>query len=280
MKTISVAISTYNHEAFLQQAIDSVLMQRTVYPYDILLLDDCSTDGTTGIVNACALRYPGRVRTIVHSDNKGAIESGLELLSQVTGDYAAILEGDDYWVDADKLQIQIDFLEANPGFVLCGHDCIVRNEWTGTEKVKVGGGLDLTLTTRNLIDFHIATASMVFRNHLIHHWPESLFQAGFGDRPLAILLSQLGQVRYLARPMSVHRLHAGGLWSRSYIVDPEQESLETTPEGYRKLLQFWEALSVYFDHQYDDRIRELVEWVEHEIERQRIRSAADASSRK
>ena len=276
MKTISVAVSTFNHQAFLQQAIDSVLMQKTVYPYELVLLDDCSTDGTTAIASACAQRYPERVRAIVHPVNQGAIESGLELLSLVRGDYVAMLEGDDYWIDADKLQIQVDFLEANPDFTLCGHDCIVRNEWIGTERVKVGATVDLTLTTRNLLDFHIPTASMVFRNHLIRQWPEALFQAGFGDRPLAILLSQLGQVRYMARPMSVHRLHAGGLWSGSYIVDPAQESPETTPEGYRKLLQFWEALRVHFDHQFDDRIRELVQWVELEIERQKTRSAADA----
>lgn len=277
MKTISVAISTYNHEAFLQQAIDSVLMQKTGYPYEILLLDDCSTDGTTAIVDACARTYPERIRAIVHPANKGPIASGLELLNRVTGDYVAMLEGDDYWIDAGKLQVQVDFLEANPTFTLCGHDCIVRNEWTGTEKLKVGGGMDLSLTTSNLIEFHIPTASMVFRNHLIRQWPDSLFQSGFGDRPLAILLSELGQVRYLARPMSVHRLHSGGLWSGHYIVDPLHDELETTPEGYRKLLQFWEALRVYLDHRYDDRIQELVQWVELEIERQNSRSAADAS---
>ena len=273
MKTISVAILTYNHQAYLQQAIDSVLRQSTIYPYDILLLDDCSTDGTTEIVKAFAQQQPDRVRAIVHPVNRGPIESFIELLSQATGDYVATLEGDDYWIDDDKLQIQVGFLEANPGFVLCGHRCIVRNEWTGTEKIKGESGDDLTLTTRNLIDFVIPTASMVFRNHLIDEWPESLLEAGFEDRPLAIMLSQLGQVRYLMRPMSVYRLHSGGVWSGSYIVDPMQTVLETTPEGYHKLMQFWSALRPYLDHQYDDRIQELVDWVELEIERQRARSA-------
>jgi glycosyltransferase involved in cell wall biosynthesis len=276
VKTISVAISTYNHEAYLQQAIESVLMQKTAYPYDVLVLDDCSTDGTTAIVKAYVQRYPHRVRAIVHPVNKGSIESFIELITGVTGDYVATLEGDDYWIDDDKLQVQVDYLEANPDFVLCGHNCIVRNEWTGTEKIKVQSGSDLTLTTRNLIDFVIPTASMVFRNHLIDRWPESLFGAGFEDRPLAIMLSQLGQVRYLSRPMSVYRVHAGGLWSGRYIVDPTQDVLETTPEGYGKLMQFWDALGPYLDHQYDDRIQELVDWVELEIERQRTRAAAGA----
>jgi glycosyltransferase involved in cell wall biosynthesis len=262
--------------AYLQQAIESVLRQKTVYPYDVLVLDDCSTDGTTAIVRTYVQRYPDRVRAIVHPVNRGLIESFIELITRVTGDYVATLEGDDYWIDDDKLQVQVDYLEANPHFVLCGHNCIVRNEWTGAEKIKVHGGSDLTLTTRNLIDFDLPTASMVFRNHLIDQWPESLFGAGFGDRPLAIMLSQLGQVRYLRRPMSVYRVHAGGCWSGRYIVDPTQDVLETTPEGYDKLVRFWNALRAYLDHQYDDRIQELVSWAELEIERQRTRAAAGA----
>lgn len=276
MKTISVAISTYNHEAYLEQAIESVLMQKTAYPYDVLVVDDCSTDGTTAIVKTYVQRYPDRVRAIVHPANKGSIASFIELVTGVTGDYVATLEGDDYWIDEDKLQIQVDYLEANPHFVLCGHNCIVRNEWTGTERIKVQSGRDVTLTTRSLIDFVIPTASMVFRNHLIDQWPASLFAAGFEDRPLAIMLSQLGEVRYLSRAMSVYRVHAGGLWSGSYIVDPTQDVLETTPEGYGKLMQFWDALRPYLDHQHDDRIKDLVNWVELEIERQRTRASVRA----
>jgi glycosyltransferase involved in cell wall biosynthesis len=276
VKTISVAISTYNHESYLTQAIESVLGQKTVYPYDVLVLDDCSTDGTTGIVNAYTERYPGRIRAIVHPVNEGSIPSFIELLSRVTGDYIATLEGDDYWISDDKLQLQIDFLEAYPQFVLCGHNCIIRNEWTGTESIKMRSDDDLTLTTRHLIDFDIPTASMVFRNHLIDRWPPSLLAAGFEDRPLAIMLSQRGQVRYLRRPMSVYRVHAGGLWSGRYLVDPTQDVLETTPEGYAKLVQFWNALRPYLNHQHDDRIQELVDWVTLEVERQRIRAAAGA----
>lgn len=268
MKSISIAISTYNHRKFLEKAIDSALGQKTVYPFGIVLLDDASTDGTTVIVESYARQYPEKISAIVHATNRGAVASGLELLGRVTGDYVAMLEGDDYWTHVDKLQIQVDFLEANPDFVLCGHGCLVRNEWTGTEFVKDGPGMDLTLTTRHLIDFHIPTASLVFRNRLITQWPESLLAAGFADRPLAIMLSQLGQVRYLAQPMSVHRLHPGGVWSGNYILDPTKPVLETTPQGYQKLVVYLNALRAYLNHEHDGRIQELIDWVEIEVERQ------------
>ena len=77
------------------------------------------------------------------------------------------------------------------------------------------------------------------------------------------------------RPMSVYRLHAGGVWSGSYIVDPTQSVLETTPDGYRKLAQFWRAVGVYLDHVHDDRIQELLDWVDGEVNRQRTLPAAD-----
>jgi glycosyltransferase involved in cell wall biosynthesis len=276
---ISVAINTYNHAAFLRQAIESVLIQKTAYPYELFVLDDCSTDGTTEIVMSYGQRYPDRVRPIIHEANRGPIASAIELLDRVPGDYVAMLEGDDYWIDAAKLQTQVDFLEANPDFVLCGHDCVIRNEWTGTERIRGEAGADFTLTTRHLIDFHIPTASMVFRNRLVREWPEHLIEAGFGDRPLSIMLSTMGQVRYFTRPMSVYRLHPGGTWSGNYIVDPYEPVLETTAAGWIKLIQFWEALREYCDHRYDDRILELIGSAQLEIGRQRAGSTADVISR-
>ena len=89
MHAISVAINTYNHAPFLEEAIESVLRQKTVYPWHIVVLDDCSTDGTTEIVKAYERRHPDRVRAIIHPVNKGPIASGIELLAAVTGDYVA-----------------------------------------------------------------------------------------------------------------------------------------------------------------------------------------------
>jgi glycosyltransferase involved in cell wall biosynthesis len=277
--TISVAITTYNHVAYLRQALESVIAQETSYPFEVVVLDDCSTDGTSEIVSAYSRSFPDRIRAIVHPRNHGALASALELLQEVRGEYVALLEGDDYWIDSTKLQTQVTFLETHRDFVLCGHNCVIRNEWTGSERLFREWDHDVTLTVRHLIDFPMPTASMLFRNGLISEWPPSLVAAGFGDRPLALMLSQLGSVQFLKQAMSVYRVHAGGAWSGRHIVDPYAPVHETTEDGLRKLVSYWEALRDYLNHEHDDRISELVQWADSEIDRQRSRAryAAHAS---
>jgi len=264
---ITVAINTYNHDAFLDQALEGVLMQQTTYPYEVLVVDDCSTDGTPDVLEHYARRHPGLIRAIVNERNQGALSSMIQLFEQARGDYVATFDGDDYWTDPAKLQLQVSFLEANPDFVLCGHNCVMRNEWTGTETLRPDGGRDRILTTSDLIDFHLPAGSMVFRNGLLPSWPECFRSLAFGDRVIALMLSEVGKVHYWTRPMSVYRIHAQGLWSSAYLIDPYQPIPHTTPAGLAKLVEFWEALVEYLDHRYDDRIDALIAYVKIASER-------------
>jgi glycosyltransferase involved in cell wall biosynthesis len=257
---LSVVINTYNQVAFVVEAIESVLMQQTTFDFEIVVVDDCSTDGTREILISYADKYPGKIRLILYETNQALADTIEMLLRHATADYIALLEGDDYWTDPEKLQTQVAFLDANPDYVLCGHNCVIRNEWTNTEVVRPDGNEDLTvtLTTRELIHSHIPTASMVFRNRLLDTWPECFMRLGFGDRPLQIMLSELGKVLYFTRPMSVYRIHSGGVWSSKYVTNLEKPIPDTTPEGCMKLIEYWEILSVYLDHQYDEDIFKLI----------------------
>jgi glycosyltransferase involved in cell wall biosynthesis len=264
---LSVVINTYNQAAFVVEAIESVLMQRTPFDFEIVIVDDCSTDGTREILISYADKYPGKVRLILYETNQALTDE--MLLRHATADYVALLEGDDYWTDPEKLEIQVAFLDANPDYVLCGHNFVVRNEYINTEVVRPDFNQDLavTLTTRELIEFYIPTASMVFRNRMLDTWPECFMRLGFGDRPLQIMLSKLGKVRYFTRPMSVYRIHSGGAWSSRYRLNLEKPIPDTTPEGRMKLIEYWEALSVYLDHQYDEDIFELIANMRNNIDR-------------
>jgi glycosyltransferase involved in cell wall biosynthesis len=266
---VGVALLTYNHAKFLSQALDSVLMQETRYSYEIFVLDDCSTDGTADILISYARRYPDRIHPILHQTNRGSLASFIELFGLVPGDYMALLDGDDCWTDSAKLQTQVDFLEENPDFVLCGHNCVVRNEWTGAETLPPEMLEDRTLSTRELLDFHVPSSSMLFRNGLVREWPARLIEAGWEDRPLTLMLCAFGKVHYSGRPMSMYRMHDGGVWSGRYVVDAHKPIPETSVEGWLKLIQFWNALREYFSHRYDDRIQELIEDAEREIARRR-----------
>ncbi len=113
---VSVIILTYNHEKYIAQAIESVLSQKADFRFEILISDDASADGTADIVREYGERYPDIIRTFIREKNLGPTRNGYETLVQARGKYLASCEGDDYWTDPQKLQKQVDFLEANPEF--------------------------------------------------------------------------------------------------------------------------------------------------------------------
>lgn len=114
---ISVAITTYNHKAFIAQAIESVLCQQCDEPIEVIISDDCSSDGTMEVCIDYASKY-SCINYIRHDKNIGLINNYRTTILQCHGDFIAWLDGDDYWVDEYKLQHQKQFLKTNPSFIL------------------------------------------------------------------------------------------------------------------------------------------------------------------
>ena len=118
---VSVALVTYKHEAYIREALDSILMQRVNFSYEIVAGDDCSPDGTQDILREYADRHPGRFVLLLREKNLGATANSYDIKCHCTGRYIAQLEGDDFWTDPDKLQKQVDFLEAHPEYIGTAH---------------------------------------------------------------------------------------------------------------------------------------------------------------
>src|SRR5438270_2038014 len=111
---LTVLIITYNHAAFIKAAIDSVLMQDTSFDYEIIISEDCSTDGTRDILHHFAAAYPNRIRLLLSERNRNdnrVVRRGIEA---ARGMYIALLDGDDYWTCKHKLQRQVEFLDDHP----------------------------------------------------------------------------------------------------------------------------------------------------------------------
>lgn len=119
---VSICSITYNHAPYIRQCLDGFLMQKTNFPFEIIINDDCSTDGTTEIIKEYAAKYPELIKPIFHDENqyqKGARGILVNyVFPKVQGKYLALCEGDDYWIDSLKLQKQVDFLEENPDYGL------------------------------------------------------------------------------------------------------------------------------------------------------------------
>lgn len=233
---VSIICCTYNHEDYIAEAVKSFLMQRTSFPFEILIHDNASTDNTTDILKQLESKYPKQLKVIYQEENQyvKAIDINFELAKQAKGKYIAYCQGDDFWTDPNKLQKQFHFMESHPSYSLCVHaGNIVRSfdkkelahnqlsDWnkTFTTSEIIEGGRGLFLTN-----------SMFFRKSWLNEKPLFLQNAPVGDYPLAIYLALKGKVYYIADRMSSYRVEVEGSWTMSNLANAEgyrQHFIET-----------------------------------------------------
>jgi glycosyltransferase involved in cell wall biosynthesis len=214
MVKVSVCMITYNHEPFIAQAIESVLMQRTSFPYELVIGEDCSTDGTREIVRQYAEKHPDIIRPLFREQNLGMHRNFVDTLAHCRGEYVALLEGDDYWTDPYKLQKQAEFLDEHPEYVLVGCNALIIREDEGFRTLHVRDPnrlMSFDFGTRDMIlGVFCHTSTVMFRNGLLKGLPEAYYREISADRMLFVLLSQYGKCRYMNDVAGVHRIHRGG----------------------------------------------------------------------
>lgn len=210
---VSVVSITYNHEAFIRDALDGFVAQNTNFPVEIIVADDASTDSTPEIVQEYVQRYPDLFKSILRSKNVGGDANFMEALSLASGQYIALCEGDDYWIDPQKLQKQVAFLDRNPGVAICFHPVRVTTVdgcTDDTEFPPVERRNDLSLDALISYNF-IQTNSVVYRRQ---DWygnkPTGIAP---GDHYLHIRHAMAGGIAMLPETMAVYRRHSGGMWS-------------------------------------------------------------------
>jgi glycosyltransferase involved in cell wall biosynthesis len=220
---------TYKHEAFIAQAIEGVLMQEVKYPIELINADDCSPDKTKFVVESFKKhKNYNWIKYTRHQTNKGMVPNFKWTLQQSKSKYSALCEGDDYWTDPYKLQKQVDFLEANEGYVLCFHEVNILEpdrEFVRDYITNVPEGYE-TINVMAEKGNYIHTASVVFRN-IIHQWPNEFYHSPLGDYFIYILLGQYGKYHCINEKMSVYR-NGVGIWS--------------TQHAYEKTWNFFKAL--------------------------------------
>jgi glycosyltransferase involved in cell wall biosynthesis len=210
---------TYNHLNFIEQAIESVLMQETDFDYELVIGEDCSTDGTREIVKSYAEKYPNRIRALLHPHNLGMQQNFVRVLEACQGTYIALLEGDDYWTDSLKLQKQVDFLEANPDFSICFHkikileDNKLKDDYITTVPAEITTIEDLAKGN------YIHTPSCIFRNRGLEIIGEHFQYSPIGDYYLHMMNAQFGKLFSMNDTMSVYRVHNDGCWSKKSQVE-------------------------------------------------------------
>lgn len=125
---LSVCIRSYNQERFIRDALDSVLMQKTDFPFEIIVSDDCSKDGARDILKEYQLRYLEKIRLLLHDSNLGGPNNLRAVIEASHAKYVCCLDGDDFFTDVYKLQKQVDFLEAHDEYAACFHNTWIVSE--------------------------------------------------------------------------------------------------------------------------------------------------------
>ncbi|MEO5945089.1 MAG: glycosyltransferase [Ferruginibacter sp.] len=232
MLDISICMVTYNHEAFIAKAIEGVLMQETSYSYKLIIGEDCSQDSTRQICETYAAKYPDKIMLLNSKKNLGAGNNFLRVLDECKGNYIALCEGDDYWIDKNKLQKQIEFLEKNNNYSLCFHD--VYHESNGKRKKSSLWDSPDTSDLNYLLSHkgYISTLSVVFRNDIsIFSFLKESLESPFSDFFLYVALAKLGLFKFFPKRMGVYSVHTGGVWSSLGFI----KAMQNTVKGYQIL---------------------------------------------
>lgn len=220
---VSVWMITYNHEKFIKQAIDSVLMQKTDFKFELVIGEDYSKDKTAEIIKSYQEKYPETIKVNFNNPNIGMMANVINTFEGCTGKYIALCEGDDYWTDPLKLQKQIDFLENNMDYSGCAHQCEVVYENNNTESHIFRKKVPTTIKMKNLLAgrlFH--TASFVFKAEIIkkNPLPATLTSA---DRAIFLLVASFGKIHFFSEPMACYRKNEGGIstWVTAELLEKD-----------------------------------------------------------
>lgn len=231
---VSIAMLTYNHQQYIRKAIDSVLMQEVRFDYEIVVGEDCSTDCTREIIKTYAHQYSQRFKLILHDKNVGMDENSASVRRECTGKYIAILEGDDFWTDTQKLQKQVDFLEANPDYIGICHKMHFVDE---NDQPKKGFGYKRFCEDKIYTLDHVEkgllpgqSATLLYRNVFVACGKEKmeLFNAcdSVTDAKLAMFVALHGPIYCSDEVMSAYRWITSG--ENSWSSSAKNENLSMT----------------------------------------------------
>lgn len=247
---VSVVILTYNHSLFIRKAIDSILAQKTDFPFEICIGEDGSTDGTREICLDYAKRNPDRIRLFLRDRlNKKRkkypteyMHNVYESLQSCRGDYIATCEGDDYWTNACKLQLQIDAMQRHRCCNICFHpaleqyhdspkkdqvicDYVDEERIFGMPEVILGSGA------------FMPTASIVFRRKIVELLPPWYYDMPVGDTFFQIYAALEGGALFVPHNMAVYRRFVAGSWTEKCKAADTWRSLITSYTTSLKLFR-------------------------------------------
>lgn len=216
---VSIYCMTFNHADYVHEALEGMLIQETNFAYEILIHDDASTDGTREIIESYVERFPRLIKPIYQVENqysKGVKVANLNI-ERVKGKYIAQCEGDDFWFNPVKLQMQYDFMENNPEISVSGHSVMnIESDGRVIDSCSPCIDYDLDISKEQMVyGFNLPSKSMMWRSSIPH--PADPMPRG--DTFRLAYYSNFGKAYCFKTVMGVYRCHSGGIWSGLSEID-------------------------------------------------------------
>lgn len=255
-----IACITYNHENYIAQTLESFVIQKTNFPFEVYVADDCSTDKTPFIISEFVEKYPDLIKPMFRVKNVGVWQNWIEMADKIKSKYVALCEGDDYWIDEYKLQKQVDFLESNKEFAIAFHP--VKVKWEDKRQSDVifpSSSYRFNKTHLTIADLQkhnfIQTNSVVYRwrfieDNIYDFLPKDIIPI---DYFIHMLHAQKGNIYFQDELMSVYRRHEQGIWTGA------GKSIDWYKRNLFKHINFYLAMEQQFNLNYSKELIKLVE---------------------
>lgn len=212
---VSVVTVTYNQEKYIRQTIESIVSQKTNFNFELIVGDDASTDATPSIIAELAQKYPSIIVPVLRKKNLGIAQNFATTMAAARGEYIALCEGDDYWTDNNKLQIQADFMDKHSSYAICFHPVQVFFE--GGEQPSYDYPVNTSQSRYNLDELlknnFVQTNSVIYRKQDYSSLPTNILPV---DWYLHVYHATFGKIGYIDKVMASYRRHPGGVWWNSY----------------------------------------------------------------
>lgn len=245
---VSVLVLTYQHAHFIRECMDGILMQKTTFPFEIVVGDDGSTDGAYEILLDYQKKHPDKIRLFHSVPNLGRYTGNGNLnatrnLQACRGKYCAFIEGDDYWTSQHKLRRQVDLLESNPRISGSFHDVEIVGNWNGEQIFSdFGEKTEITFQDQLTFDVPMQFGSMIWRREITANLPEWHLNFPVGDVFFIAWLTSKGPMVRIPEKMGAYRRHSGGMTLNGSLVNFG---------NCIKMLKMFQKLREYF-HDYSD----------------------------
>ena len=218
---VSIRCLVYNHEPYLKQCLDGFVIQKTDFPFEAIVHDDASTDGSAAIIREYAEKYPDIIKPIFETENQWRnfsvmIRRVMDAAIHPDSKYIALCEGDDYWIDPLKLQKQVDFLESHPDYTMC---CSRTKLYSEKKHRFIGENYcynqSQDILVKDIINrtgLFVSTCSILYKKSVKDNYPFYCKKCAVGDYPLQIMCAMKGKTYYFNEPMAVYRINNPNSW--------------------------------------------------------------------